>query len=168
MEVSSQCFAFIPPTHPSPQRKIIQLGQRTLPTPTQSTPQGTPPEDWAKPCGRVPTRPPLSSLEMWERPFLGEQCKHPLPNTPHAQSDTPAPHSLRFLPEVPPPHNGPLSSGHSTPACPLGPRPKTAAGSESSKEELVSQLLSWPTLPSLVSPRVLARSAGILVASAPG
>lgn len=49
-------------------------------------------------------------------------------NTTHAQSGTPIPHSLRFLPvslppSSPPPHNGPLSSGHSTLACPLAPPP---------------------------------------------
>lgn len=72
-------------------------------------------------------------------------------NTPHAQLGTPAPQASASS-RSPPLPSGPLSSGHSTPACPLGPQPKTAAGSESSKEALVSQLLSWPTLPFLAPP----------------
>lgn len=60
--------------------------------------------------------------------------KHPACPVRHTLSPQPASSPC-------PPHNGPLSSGHSTLACPLGPRPKTAAGSESSKEELVSQPL---------------------------
>lgn len=38
------------------------------------------------------------------------------------------------------------------PAYPLGPQPKTAAGSESSKEELVSQPLSWLVFPPCAPP----------------
>lgn len=82
----------------------------------------------------------------------------PLPKYPscpvrHTRSpQPPLPPGVR-----PPPHNGPLSSGHSTPACPLGPQPKTAAGSESSKEESVSQPLSWPNLPSPGFSRALSR-----------
>lgn len=81
-------------------------------------------------------------------------------NTTHAQSGTPIPHSLRFLPVSLPPSSPPPTMALSPPDTPPSPAlspppspPKTAAGSESSKEELVSQPLSWTILPSLGSSR---------------
>lgn len=68
---------------------------------------------------------------------------HPLPTASASSSSTPHPPNTQW-PSL-------LRTLH--PRLPSRSRPKTAAGSESSKEELVSQPLSWPILPSPGSSR---------------
>lgn len=143
-----------PVAHPCPPQANPSFSEGPSPLSPNQPPQGTPP---------LRTGPSLVAVGPLTLPFphVGDagnahfwvsSANTPLPKHPSC----PVRHTLSpqppLPPSSPPPHNGPLSSGHSTPACPLGHWPKTAAGSESSKEELLSQPLSWPILPSWLLP----------------
>lgn len=60
--------------------------------------RNAPSEDWAKPCGLAPTH----IGDAGNARFWVSSANTPLPKHPRAQSGTPAPHSLRFLPESAP------------------------------------------------------------------
>lgn len=173
MGASLQCFPFIPPTHPQVPRERSsacpaccpslspsdqsQVLTGTLPLfplpPNPLLPWNAPSQDWAKPCGPVPTHPPFPHIrDAGNAHFWVSIANTPLPKHPscpvrHTRSPQPL-----LPPGVRPPPPIVRSPPDTTPACPLGPQPKTAAGSESSKEELVSQPLSWPILPFLAPP----------------
>ena len=119
MGASLQCFPFIPPTHPQVPRERSsacpaccpslspsdqsQVLTGTLPLfplpPSPLLPWNAPSQDWAKPCGPVPTHPPFPHIrDAGNAHFWVSIANTPLPKHPSC----PVRHTRSPQPLLPP------------------------------------------------------------------
>ena len=126
---SLQFFPSIPPTHPQVPRKKFSLSSlwplpvppqanprfspgpppssHSLPKPPPPSPRNAPTQDWAKPCGPVPTHPPFPHIRdagnahFWVSSANTPLPKHPSCPTRHTRSpQPPLPPGVRPLPST--------------------------------------------------------------------